>query len=687
MACTPFISHTAQYKQDALDQGSSAPVHSKTHIPWRTLSALLLAFLAQFLLETNPINPVRQPWLGFSLYLLVILITFWAWLKGELRIAPLPTTIVRMDEMNVRWGLASIALIVLLLAFLLFNENTFTLVNMSIWLIGLGLLVWAFWEQAPGGKSLKESIREVFLNIKFSHRTAILLLAAVLVIFFRVYRLAEIPAEPYSDHAEKLLDVYDVLQGKASIFFPRNTGREAIQFYLTALVAMVFGTGVSFMSLKIGTVLAGLAALPFIYLLGKELGGRRVGLIALLLIGISYWGNVISRIGLRYAFYPLFAAATLYFLLRGLRRSSRNDIILAGLLLGAGLHGYTAFRIMPFVVLLAFILYWLHRQSRGMRTQSTFWFGLVVLMALMVFLPLLRFSLENPAVVSFRSLSRLTAMEETINGPVWRILLINISRSLAMPLWENGKIWAHSVMNRPALDLISAALLLPGVTLILARYSRQRDWRDLFLILTIPLLMLPSILSIAFPDENPSLNRASAALIPIVLVISLCLDGIMSSLERAWQGFKGKAAAWSLAIILLSFSCWQNYDLVFRQYDEQYRFFSLNATEVGETAREFLDSGNTMDQVFVLAFPHWVDSRLVAITAGHPEIDPIIHRDELFDTLNIQPPLLFLIHQDDFATLESLTMLYPQGILNRYTSEKPSLDFWIYRVAAGTKTP
>ena len=84
-----------------------------------------------------------------------------------------------------------------------------------------------------------------------------------MVIFFRTYRLAEVPTEPYSDHAEKLLDVYDVLQGKTSIFFTRNTGREALQFYLTAVVALVFGTGVSFMSLKIGTVLVGLATLPF----------------------------------------------------------------------------------------------------------------------------------------------------------------------------------------------------------------------------------------------------------------------------------------------------------------------------------------------------------------------------------------------------------------------------------------
>lgn len=670
-----------------MDQGPGTPVHLKPHIPWRTLSALLLALLAQFELEPPPLNPVRHPLLGLSIYIIVILLTFWAWLKGELNLTPLPATIVRLDEMNVRWGLASIALVVLLFSFFLFKGNQFTLINLSVWLLGLGLIIRAFWEQAPGGKPLKEKIREEFAHFRFSYWIAILLLAAGLVIFFRVYRLAEVPGEPFSDHAEKLLDVYDVLQGKTSIFFTRNTGREAIQFYLTALVALVFGTGVSFMSLKIGTTIAGIVTLPFIYLLGKEIGGRRTGLLAFILMGIAYWSNIISRIGLRYTLYSLFSAATLFFLLRGLRRSNRNDIIVTGLLLGAGLHGYTAFRIMPFVVMIAFILYWLHPQSRAMRTQSVFWFGLVVLMALMVFLPLLRFALENPQSVSYRTLTRLTGLEETIADPAWRIFLSNFGRAFIMPWWDNGKIWAHSVMNRPALDLVSAALLLPGVTLILARYGRQRDWRDIFLIISIPMLMLPSILSISFPGENPSLNRTNAAIIPIIIVIALFLDGTISSLERTWQGFKGSAAAWSLAVMLIAYSCWQNYDLVFRQYDQQYRFFILNSTGMGNIVRGFLDNGNTMEQVFVLEYPYWVDSRLVAIAAGHPEIDPVFKREFLFDTLYTAPPLLFLIHQDDSASLEILTLLYPQGILSRYTSDEPRSDFWIYSVAAGSKHP
>jgi 4-amino-4-deoxy-L-arabinose transferase-like glycosyltransferase len=216
----------------------------------------------------------------------------------------------------------------------------------------------------------------------------LVLLAILLVVFFRTYQLNGVPAEPFSDHAEKILDVYDVSMGQFHIFFPRNTGREGLQMYLTAVVAALFGTGLSFLSLKIGTVLCGLATLPYIYLLGKEIGNRKVGLIALVLTGIAYWPNVISRVGLRFPLYPLFVAPVLYYLIRGLRRSWRNDFILAGLFLGLGLHGYSPFRIMPILVVFAIFLYLLHRRSHIDWKQALIWLGLISVTALFRFLPL-----------------------------------------------------------------------------------------------------------------------------------------------------------------------------------------------------------------------------------------------------------------------------------------------------------
>ena len=77
--------------------------------------------------------------------------------------------------------------------------------------------------------------------------------------------------------------------------------------------------------------------------------------------------------------------------------------------------------------------------------------------------------------------------------------------------WDDGEIWVHSVIHRPALDVVSGALFLIGVVLLSIRYIRKRRWLDLFLILSIPLLTMPSILSLAFPGENPALNRAGGA--------------------------------------------------------------------------------------------------------------------------------------------------------------------------------
>ncbi len=92
----------------------------------------------------------------------------------------------------------------------------------------------------------------------------------MLVFFFRFYQTATVPPEPFSDHAEKILDVYDVSQGQTHIFFLRNTGREAIQMYWTLLISWVFGTGLSYLSLKLGTAILGFLTLPFIYLLRKR---------------------------------------------------------------------------------------------------------------------------------------------------------------------------------------------------------------------------------------------------------------------------------------------------------------------------------------------------------------------------------------------------------------------------------
>ncbi len=190
----------------------------------------------------------------------------------------------RSDPMTIQNVYLIIGLVMSLLAFLTLGGNRFTTLNVPLWILGLLFIILAFW--LPGSSKSKwfANIRDQFKypvwNLHISHWTLVFLLVTGFVLFFRLYLLNEVPREMVSDHAEKILDIWDVLNGNTSIFFPRNTGREALQMYLTAAVIKIFGTGYTFLSLKIGAAIAGLLTLPFIYLLGVELGNRRAGILA-----------------------------------------------------------------------------------------------------------------------------------------------------------------------------------------------------------------------------------------------------------------------------------------------------------------------------------------------------------------------------------------------------------------------
>jgi hypothetical protein len=553
-----------------------------------------------------------------------------------------------------------------------------------LWLLAVITTILAFWQ---GELPFRGWWRWVKDHSRLPWRPSIsgwallVALSAIVVVFFRVYRLSQVPPEMVSDHAEKLLDIWDVLHGQTSIFFPRNTGREAIQMYLTAGIIDVLHTGYTYISLKIGTVLAGLLTLPYLYLLGKELGNRRVGLLAVIFAGIAYWPNVISRVGLRFPLYPLFVAPALYYLIRGLRSSRRNDFILAGVALGIGLHGYTPIRILPVVIVIGIGVYLLHRQAKGKRLQVISGLLVLVLVSLILFLPLLRFALEYPTIFDLRAFSRLGTTERPLPGSALLIFLKNLWNASVMFFWSDGQIWVHSVTNSPALDIISAGLYFLGVVLILVRYIRQRTWQDLFLLLSVPLLMMPSILSLAFPDENPALNRAAAAFIPVFLIVAIALDGLMNSIERRTSNQAGGRIAWGMVVILVIISGLQNYDLVFNQYQRAYELSSWNTSEMGKVIRDFGGLYGSTDTAYVVPHPYWVDTRLVGMNAGVPTRDFAIPPDQISLTLNDPRPKLFLVNPDDLENLALLRQLFPQGAVSTYVS-KIGKNFEIYLVPA-----
>lgn len=525
-------------------------------------------------------------------------------------------------------------------------------------------------------------------------RRTLLVLAAItgLGMFFRLYRLPSVPAEMTSDHAEKLLDVYDVLNGHRPIFFPRNTGREMVQFYLTAFLIRFTPLTVGHLALKVGTAFFGIVTVPFTYLLGKELYGRRVGLLAAFFLAVSHWHVAITRVGLRFPFTAAFAAPGLYFLLRALKYNKRNDWLAAGLALGIGLHTYTAMRIVP----LLFIL-WVGvrvvadvagkrsaEDGSGWRPETLkISFGLNAalggLTALLAFLPLLRFMLEEPGLFWYRAASR--AEQSVPLAATARTFLGNVKDALLMFNYRGDVVPANTIPEAPELGLVSGGLFVLGSVYLLWSLLGRREKAALYTVIAFFVLLLPSILSLAFPEENPSVVRAGGAAPVVMIMAALPLAAMWERLERPGDGrplVRGvRGGVWA-ALLLLAVV--QNFHWYFVAYDAHILRSSWNATEMGAVVRAFVESGGEMEDVYHVPYPHWVDTRNIAINAGELGWrQAVTEVEEIAGHARDPSPKLYLVHPADGRALRALREAYPEGSVEQYRSDRPGKDFLIFR--------
>jgi hypothetical protein len=298
-------------------------------------------------------------------------------------------------------------------------------------------------------------------------------------------------------------------------------------------------------------------------------------------------------------------------------------------------------------------------------------------------MPLMRYMLDQPDIFVYRMLTRAGTVERPLPGAAWQIFFTNLWNAAIMPFWKNGTIWAHSIPDRPALDVVSAALYMLGLVVGILRYIRTRDWRILFLIFAVPFLMLPSILSLAFPNENPCLNRTSGALVPIFIIAAMGMDTLLHNFKNM---AKGKGGVWTAGIVggfLIVMSISQNYNLVFKDYNLSYSTKSLNTSEIGRVIKDFADIYGDPNSAYVVGYPYWVDTRLVGMNAGFPDKDYAIWPEDFSGTLSNRHTKLFILNMEDEKSLGLLRQLYPENNETVYKSRYKDKNFIVFLVPAG----
>lgn len=322
----------------------------------------------------------------------------------------------------------------------------------------------------------------------------------------RLPSLPEVPPGVHYDEAANGVLAGEIgLEGKRPLFISSYTGKEVLFFYVAGGLMSLLGE--STFSLRLASAFLGLLTISATYWLGREWQfDRRICLLASILLAVSFWHLLFSRLGFRAITQPLLQALMLAAMFRGLRKESWGWLALAGLFLGLTAYTYLAARLFPILLFFACIplLAW------GKRWRQL---SVVVLVGTAVLAPLVNYFINNPDAFWVR-ISQV--------GPETSRLAINESflRSLGMLFVQGDPYIRFNVPNMPLFGLIWGGFLLIGWAMVIAGLRRvPYDWQkaSLLLLAMNPFVMiLPTAL--ATGEIVPS-NLRAVGLMPLIFFL------------------------------------------------------------------------------------------------------------------------------------------------------------------------
>jgi 4-amino-4-deoxy-L-arabinose transferase-like glycosyltransferase len=580
--------------------------------------------------------------------------------------------------------------------------NQFRIVGVLAWLGSLALFFCALPHSNDWGNAwARLRSRSLPKQIVVRWETVALVAITLVGAFFRLYQLDLIPAEMGCDLPLKYDNVQEILNGNYLVFFPSHPGREALFFYWTAILAKLLG--LSHLTIKFSAAVIGILTIPVLYLVVKHIYNVEAGLYAALMLALSHYHIIQSRIGFRAILVPLFTIVLLYLMARICRNHRAVDFALAGFWIGLGLYTYNAWFIAPLTFVIALLAYWVAMRSMSFVTLVR---GVVIagLAAFLVWVPLARYGYEHPEMYLQRVATRVTETEAVVSSNVAGIFADNLRRTFLMLNYRGDPVFIQNVPFMRELGFVPAILFVLGLGYILIRW---RHGSNPLVALLFAVMLLPSALAIAFPAEVPNVNRSGGGIAMAILIAALPLPLIRKQLAEFITQVRqrlsaerfvlvqrdelhieaklspGKSTAWMIPLIAVLLFCNEARN-VYKTYFDDYvaALPSHNYSITLEMARALDDfAGNGF--AIIKIWPNWYDGNAVRVQLhkmpkeGYREVDRFDLNAPPF--ANFQGTALFLINPGDAQGLDLLHKSFPRGVTVEYRDpmgQVQSLSFY-----------
>jgi hypothetical protein len=286
------------------------------------------------------------------------------------------------------------------------------------------------------------------------------------------------------------------------------------------------------------------------------------------------------------------------------------------------------------------------------------------------------------------------------------IFVNNYRNALEMFHWLGDNAWINDAHGYPALDAMAGGLLILGLAVWGLWAAARRDPVIWLLPAGVLVMLLPSAMTLAYTIENPSFTRTSGA-IPEVYMLAALPVGLlcwrMSRLPwRVWRIPVGAIAVLVMLAGLLGYGVGMDWHYFFTDYHFSYIYSWKPYHEIAQPLREFAHGEGSFGNAFMVAWPHWLDHRILGTVAGDigwP--NGLVTREDLIPTIDRNQgtryqydptkPLFVMFHVDDTETMTYLQALFPGGSLSLYQysyETEPGVftqgSFYIYEVQAGS---
>lgn len=408
---------------------------------------------------------------------------------------------------------------------------------MILWLLGIGL--WAKFFYHAGAESTSTSTR--MTRGDYLALLAILTVAAAL----RLYRIAELPLGPYIDEVLTLIHSLELLEKPFDLFghtpLLLEGWVETPNLYLYFDLAVVKLFGVSYLSMKLFSVIPGTVACGAVFLICRMLFDLRIALWVATLFTAGHWPVRLSRYGWDVSFMVMTFSLAIFFVLLAIQNRRTIYAYLSGVTIGISLYSYAGARIC-FLSLALFLIveYAVKRERWLLRLGVAFMTGAAV-----VAFPLLCYYVVHPNAFWVRA---------------GELSIFN-SDSPLLTLTEN--LWRHALMfnssggnyardNSPGtamLDPITGLLFVVGLV-VSCRELRSTTTR--LIAWTFAMNFIPGIFSVS-QEGAPYVYRTAVVMIPAFLLVALGLQWLARRIDSEisevhWRTGLGRVI--SVAVLL-----------------------------------------------------------------------------------------------------------------------------------------